>query len=86
MPEFLLEAVIISALRFSNDPYFEDDLFFVNKRKATADAFARKCWKHLSTRYVDGEEECSVSVVQAVTLLAIYEFIGPRPINSERVT
>lgn len=75
MPGFLLETVVVSSLRFSNDPYFEDDLFFVNKRKVTADAFARKAWKTLS-RIVDGEDDCSVSVVQAITLLAIYEFIG----------
>lgn len=83
MPEFLLETVVVSSLRFSNDPYFEDDLFFVNKRKMTADAFARKAWKTLS-RIVDGEDDCSVSVVQAITLMAIYEFIGTSQVSNQK--
>lgn len=76
IPEYLLETVIVSSLRFSRDPYFEDDLFFLNKRKVTADAFARKSWNTLSSKFVDGDDDCCVEVVQAVTLLAIYEFIG----------
>lgn len=76
VPEFLLSAVIMSALRFSHDQYFDSDLFFVNKRKVTADSLGRKAWKYISSKYVDGEEECTVAVVQAVTLLAIFEFIG----------
>lgn len=76
IPDYLLEAVIVSSLRFSNDPYFDDDLFFTNKRKFTADAFFLKSWKTLSSRFVDGEDDYIISVVQATTLLAIYEFIG----------
>ena len=79
LPDFLLEAVIMSALRFSTDSYFDDDLFLVNKRKVTADAFARKSWTYINSRYVDGEEECTLPVVQAVTLLAIFEYIGSTP-------
>ena len=79
LPDFLLEAVIVSALRFSNDQYFDNDFFFMDKRKVTADAFARKSWKQITSKYVDGEEECGVSVVQAVTLLAIFEYIGSTP-------
>lgn len=78
LPSYLLSAVVMSALRFSNDQYFDSDLFFANKRKTTADALCRRAWKYISSTFVDGEEECTVAVVQAVTLLAIFEFIGRR--------
>lgn len=76
MPDYLLQAVIASSLRFSTDPYFEDNLFFTNKRKVTADIFANNSWRILSSRFVDGDDDCNVGVVQAITLLAIYEFVG----------
>lgn len=66
----------MTSLRFCNDRYFDNDLFSMNKRKITADYLARRSWKYLSSNYVDGEDECTVAVVQAVTLLAIYEFVG----------
>lgn len=74
--DYLLQAVVVSSLRFSTDPYLEDSLFFPNKRKITADIFASNSWKSLSSRFVDGDEDCNVGVVQALTLLAIYEFVG----------
>ncbi|KIW45759.1 uncharacterized protein PV06_04117 [Exophiala oligosperma] len=78
MPDYLLQAVIASSLRFSTDPYFEDNLFFTNKRKVTADIFANNSWRILSSRFVDGDDDCNVGVVQAITLLAIYEFVEGR--------
>lgn len=80
LPDFLITVVIMTSLRFCNDRYFDNDLFSMNKRKITADYLARSCWKYLSTHYVDGEDECTVAVVQAVTLLAIYEFVGEIPL------
>lgn len=76
LPDFLIGAVVLTSLRFCNDRYFDNDLFSMNKRKITADYLARRSWKYLSANYVDGEDECTVAVVQAVTLLAIYEFVG----------
>jgi hypothetical protein len=66
----------MSALRFSDDQILDDGIFFPNKRKATADGLARKSWNYITSRYINGEEECSAAVVQSVTLLAIYEYIG----------
>lgn len=76
VPEYLLQAVIVSSLRFSTDQYFGDNIFFTNKRKVTADFFASNSWRVLSSRYVDGDDDCDVGVVQAITLLAIFEFVG----------
>ncbi|KAK6371416.1 hypothetical protein LTS17_009147 [Exophiala oligosperma] len=59
MLDNLLQAVIASSLRFSTDPYFEDNLFFTNKRKVTADIFANNSWRILSSRFVDGDDDCN---------------------------
>ena len=76
MPELLLQAVIVSSLRFSTDSYFGDSIFFTNQRKVSADIFANHSWQELLHKYVDGDDDCNVGVVQAVTLLAIYDFVG----------
>lgn len=69
LPKYLIYAVLGIAIRFSSDP------FYVNKDQ-TAAQYASLAWKDVISRIFDSEEALDYRLVQAATLLSIYDFTG----------
>ncbi|KAH7076722.1 fungal-specific transcription factor domain-containing protein [Paraphoma chrysanthemicola] len=67
LPKYLIYAVLGIAIRFSDDP------FYVNKDH-TAAQYASLAWKDVISRIFDSEEALDYRLVQAATLLSIYDF------------
>ncbi|KAL1959495.1 hypothetical protein VTO42DRAFT_1940 [Malbranchea cinnamomea] len=70
LPRYLILALVASTLQFSGDPYYSDNL------GAAANICAADSWKAIVSQCFDSEEGPSYRSVQALTLLAIYEFIS----------
>jgi len=69
LPNYLVRAVLGIAIRFSDDPFFAD-------KDRTAAAHASAAWKETFRRIFDSDEVLDHYVVQAATLLALYDFTG----------
>jgi len=67
LPNYLVRAVLGIAIRFSDDPFFAD-------KDRTAAAHASAAWKETFRRIFDSDEVLDHYVVQAATLLALYDF------------
>ncbi|KAK0101859.1 hypothetical protein ONS96_005836 [Cadophora gregata f. sp. sojae] len=72
LPEFLLFAVIASAVRFSSDPYFGE-----SKSEALR-AYASESWKLIVAVCFGPESDPDIYYCQAVTLLSIIDFTAGR--------
>jgi len=72
LPDYLLFAVLVSALRFSNDPYFD------NERHEAATGYARESWKHLVSTWFAPECDPNIHICQAITLLSIFDYTTGR--------
>lgn len=70
LPDYLQFAVIASALRFSDDPYYEGRIF-----EATA-AYALESWKRIVSAWFATESDPNIHVCQAIALLSIIDFTG----------
>jgi hypothetical protein len=74
LPDYLIFAVLATAARFSTTN--------VNKA-ATGHAGAQSSWKLIS-KHMETDEESDISIVQAATLLAIFDFTGILKSSIER--
>ncbi|KAH6664263.1 fungal-specific transcription factor domain-containing protein [Halenospora varia] len=72
LPDYLIFAVLVSALRFSNDPYFN------NVRHEAATGYARESWKHLVSTWFAPESDPNIHICQAITLLSIFDYTAGR--------
>jgi hypothetical protein len=70
LPEYLVLAVLVMALRFSHDP------FYINNDRHTATTYASEAWKEIVKQSFDSEKGLSYRLVQAATLLALHDFTG----------
>ncbi|KAH7128583.1 fungal-specific transcription factor domain-containing protein [Dendryphion nanum] len=68
VPEYLIFAILALTIRFSEHP------FFSNSPEQMAQAYASKSWNHIVQQGVEGEEILDYRLVQAATLLALYDF------------
>ncbi|KAF2102486.1 hypothetical protein NA57DRAFT_32280 [Rhizodiscina lignyota] len=72
LPDFLLFAVLASAMRFSSDPYYGD---------ASAEAiksYASESWKLIVSVWFGPESDPDIYICQAVTMLSIIDFTAGR--------
>lgn len=72
LPDFLLFAVLASAIRFSSDPYFSE-----SKSEALR-AYASESWKLIVAVCFGPESDPNIYYCQAVTLLSIIDFTAGR--------
>lgn len=72
LPDYLIFAVLVSALRFSDDPYFS------NVRHEAATGYARESWKHLVSTWLTPERDPNIHICQAITLLSIFDYTAGR--------
>ncbi|KAJ9316704.1 transcriptional regulator family: Fungal Specific TF [Paecilomyces variotii] len=68
LPGHLLLSVLASAVRFSSEP------FFAKNRDAMADSYATRAWKAIVSEWLSDGREGDVTLVQSMTLLAIFDF------------
>jgi len=66
--EYLIFAVLSIAMRFLPN-YAKHD-------EKTAEAYAAEAWKTVSAQSFDGDKSPDYQLVQATTLLAIFDFTG----------
>ena len=69
IPDHLLFAVLASAVRFSQNPFFED-------RHETAVLYANKSWKSIVSSCFSANKIADIRTVQTLTLLSIFDFTG----------
>ncbi|KAG4412802.1 hypothetical protein IFR04_014065 [Cadophora malorum] len=72
LPEFLLFAVLASAVRFSSDPYFGDF------KSEALRGYASESWKLIVAVCFGPESDPNIFYCQAVTLLSIIDFTAGR--------
>ena len=70
LPEFLLFAVLASAVRFSSDPYFGEF------KSEALRGYASESWKLIVAVCFGPESDPNIFYCQAVTLLSIIDFTG----------
>lgn len=70
LPKCLIFAVLASALRFSDNPYFK-----WAKQQAT-EAYAREAWLSVLNDHMTAENCPNVHVAQTTNILAIIDFTG----------
>ena len=70
IPNYLSLSVFATAIRFSEDP------FFSGKNHQVSDTFSYKAWQQIIEQYLVREDAADLTVIQAVTLLAIVEHTG----------
>lgn len=70
LPEYLIFAVLASAVRFSDDPYF------IGIREKAISSYASESWRQIVSIFVIPESDPDLSLCQAVTLLSIIDFTG----------
>lgn len=68
LPEYLILAVLVMALRFSHES------FYVNNDHHTAARYASEAWKEVVRQSFEFEENLDYRLVQAATLLALHDF------------
>ncbi|TVY37813.1 putative transcriptional regulatory protein [Lachnellula subtilissima] len=72
LPDYLLFAVLASALRFSNNSYY-------NGAYAEATTmYARESWKQIVMSWLATESDPDIGLCQAITLLSIIDFTAGR--------
>ena len=69
LPQHLLYAVMASAVRFSDNPFFED-------KDEAAEVYATKSWDSLVPSHITHNGVGDLQSVQTVTLLAIFDLTG----------
>jgi Fungal specific transcription factor domain len=70
IPDFLLFAVLASAMRFSSDPYYGDASTEAMK------SYASESWKLIVSVWFGPESDPDIYICQAVTMLSIIDFTG----------
>jgi hypothetical protein len=69
IPDHLLFAMLATAVRFSNNPYFKD-IF------ETAAFYANKSWRAIVSTCFSANKSSDLMTVQTVTLLSILDYTG----------
>ncbi|KAL5317010.1 hypothetical protein ACEPPN_016063 [Leptodophora sp. 'Broadleaf-Isolate-01'] len=72
LPDFLLFAVLASAIRFSSHPYFGE-----SKSEAVR-SYASESWKLIVAVWFGPESDPNIYICQAVTMLSIIDFTAGR--------
>lgn len=72
LPDFLIFAVLASALRFSSDPYYGES------RSEAIKVYASESWKLIVSVWFGPESDPDIHICQAVTLLSIIDFTAGR--------
>jgi hypothetical protein len=75
LPDYLIFAVLASALRFSDDPYYHGAGL-----EATA-VYAKESWKQIVSTWFATESDPDIYICQAITLLSIIDFTGKFPLS-----
>lgn len=70
LPRHLLLSVLASSVRFSTDP------FFAKNRDPVAESYAMRAWRSIVSEWLADGREGDVTLVQSMTLLAIFDFTG----------
>jgi hypothetical protein len=70
LPEYLVFAVLAIAVRFSNDPFYE------NQQQQFASKYAYRAWNDILHQCFEGGGGPDYRLVQAATLLALHDFTG----------
>lgn len=70
VPDYLLLAMLSLALRFNRSQFFE------NRSESMSKAFADMSWRAIVHFYFQERADAELFTVQAITLLAIYNFTG----------
>jgi hypothetical protein len=74
LPDYLIFAVLASALRFSDDSYYHG-----TGLEAIA-VYAKESWKQIVSSWFVTESDPNIYICQAITLLSIIDFTGnPSP-------
>ena len=73
LPNYLVFAILASALRFSDDPFFDGAVH------EAATFYARQSWKHIVMEWFATESDPDLFICQAITLLSIIDFTGKKP-------
>ncbi|KAJ3560206.1 hypothetical protein NPX13_g9383 [Xylaria arbuscula] len=68
IPNYLLFAVLATAVRFSSHPFFE------SQAHEAAITFANKSWKAIVSSCFARDEKATIMTIQTITLLAIFDF------------
>ncbi|USW57166.1 hypothetical protein Slin15195_G104850 [Septoria linicola] len=72
LPDYLVGAIAALAIRFSQD------VIWTGVQAEAGRGFARSSWETIARLDVDSDESCSHEIVQATTLLFIYDFVEGR--------
>lgn len=70
LPKCLIMAIIASALRFSNDTYYEDSI------QEAIESYAKESWVYILKQHMTNDNSPDIHVVQAASILAIIDFTG----------
>ena len=70
LPEFLIFAVLASALRFSSNPYYGES------QSEAIKLYASESWKLIVSVWFGPESDPDIHICQAMTLLSIIDFTG----------
>ncbi|EKG21391.1 Transcription factor fungi [Macrophomina phaseolina MS6] len=70
IPHHLVCAIIATAIRFSDDPFWQND------KNETAEKFASKAWACIISTELSCLEVSNLYTVQSITLLAIFDYTG----------
>ncbi|KAI8649431.1 hypothetical protein NCS56_01491400 [Fusarium sp. Ph1] len=65
-------AIIASALRFSNDTYYEDSI------QEAIESYAKESWVYILKQHMTNDNSPDIHVVQAASILAIIDFTAGR--------
>jgi hypothetical protein len=67
---YVLFAILAITNRFSRDAYYQQ------QHAVAAERYASEAWRTIVRQYFDGDEAPNCRMVQAITLLALYDFVG----------
>jgi hypothetical protein len=70
LPDYLKFAVVATALRFSEDPYYN------GVKHEACTSYARESWKQIVSVWFAPEIDPDIHICQAITLLSIIDFTG----------
>lgn len=68
LPEYLILAVLVMAIRFSQES------FYANNDQDIIARYASEAWKEVVRQSFESEDNLDYRLVQAATLLAIHDF------------
>ena len=70
LPDFLVFALLATALRFYTGPYYGE------QQQEALKQYANASWRFIAAHWVAAEEVPTIEVVQAITFISIIDFTG----------